>query len=66
MKPVPQRLVIHAKDVQRITGRTIRTAQLMLQRIREYYHKRQNDFVTVAEFCHYYKMNEKDVRQLLD
>ena len=65
MQPFPGRLVIYPKDVELITGRRRRAAQLILQKIRRRYNKQKNDFVTVEEFCEFLKLKEKSVREYL-
>lgn len=62
---VPRRTVIYAKDIQRITGRRIRTARKMLADIRKRYNKQRTDFVTVREFCSFTGIPEEDVRPYL-
>ena len=65
MNTISHRLVIYAKDVERITGRRPRAAQKILQRIRRRYNKQFNDFVTVEEFCEFLKLKESSVRACL-
>lgn len=50
-KIVPNRIVIYAKDVMNITGRSERTARKILQQIRQASGKKKGSMVTVAEFC---------------
>ena len=50
---IPNRIVIYAKDIRNITGRSERTARKMLRQIREANGKKRGDLVTVAEFCRF-------------
>ncbi|CAL1518560.1 hypothetical protein [Chitinophaga sp. MM2321] len=62
---VPNRIVIYAKDIQNITGRSERTARKMLQQIRKANGKKKGEFVTVAEFCIYAGLKEEIVAGFL-
>ena len=53
MKPEIKRACIYPKDVQRITGRSDRSARTLLEKIRKELHKNSNQFITVDEFCKY-------------
>ena len=64
-KKMPKRIVIYAKDVENITGRKIRAARKLLQRIREQNKKPKDAFVTVKEFCKFTGMCEDEVREFL-
>ncbi len=54
-------MVIYPKDVEAITGRSLRTAQLLLQAIRQKLGKGKNDFVTIQEFAKHTGFNEEDI-----
>jgi hypothetical protein len=45
------RQVVYAKDVQRITGKTERSARRLLARIRAAFQKPKDGLVSVQEFC---------------
>ncbi|TWF39604.1 hypothetical protein FHW36_10541 [Chitinophaga polysaccharea] len=64
-KIVPNRIVIYAKDVMNITGRSERTARKILQQIRQANGKRKGDMVTVAEFCQFIKIDENQISAFL-
>lgn len=64
-KKMPKRIVIYAKDVENITGRKIRAARKLLQRIRQQNKKPKDAFVTVKEFCKFTGMGEDEVREFL-
>jgi hypothetical protein len=57
----PTRMVIYAKDVQRITGCSGRTARRLLQRIREKFGKSKSEFITIEEFCNYTQFKEQQI-----
>ena len=65
MSKVPNRIMIYAKDVQNITGLKRRTANAIMQKIRTYYNKKANDFITIIEFCGFYKLDQTLVREFL-
>ena len=65
MKKIPSRIVIYAKDVEKITGRRPRTCYAILQKIKSFYNKQKNDFVTVKEFCHFLHIDEELVKEYL-
>ena len=64
-KKMPKRILIYAKDVENITGRKIRAARKLLQRIRQQNKKPKDAFVTVKEFCKFTGMGEDEVREFL-
>jgi len=64
-KVIPNRIVIHSRDVQNITGCRERTARHILQQIRVANNKSPEQFVTIAEFCAYKGLKEEDVREFL-
>ena len=60
-KIVPNRIVIYAKDVMNITGRSERTARKILQQIRQAGGKKRGDMVPVAEFCRFTGIDQERV-----
>lgn len=66
MNPNPCRLVIYAKDIQKITGRCERSSYYLLQQIRRYFRKDPKAFVTVEEFCVFTGLREEEVRVALN
>ncbi|MGN7722284.1 hypothetical protein [Chitinophaga sp. 22620] len=64
-KMIPNRIVIFARDVQNITGRSERTSRLLLQKIRESLGKKKGQYISVAEFCQLTGLNEEEVRGFL-
>jgi hypothetical protein len=64
-KPAPQRLVIHTNDITKILGINIRTAQRLLQTIREELGRNKKDYVSIREFAQYVNLGEEEVKQNL-
>ncbi|AEV99032.1 hypothetical protein A4D02_10765 [Niastella koreensis] len=60
-----QRLVIHTNDITKILGINIRTAQRLLQSIRESLGRKKKDYVSIREFADYVHLGEEEVRQNL-
>ncbi len=63
MKSETKRICIYPKDIQRITGKSYRQSARLLQKIREYLNKPQNNFVSVEEFCQYTGLKYEQVEQ---
>jgi hypothetical protein len=59
------RIIIYPKDIQRITGRSERYGRLLINRMREYYKKKEHQFVTVEEFCDFTGLKIEQVQPLL-
>ena len=64
-KIVPNRIVIYAKDVMNITGRSERTARKMLQLIRTVNRKKKGELVTVYEFCRFTGIDQQLINDFL-
>lgn len=47
----PQRIIIYAKDVQRITGKSRRYGYHIMSKVRARFRKDAHQLVTVHEFC---------------
>lgn len=60
-KIIPNRMVIFARDIQNIIGRSERTSRLLLQKIREALGKKAGQFISVAEFCRFTGLSEEEV-----
>ena len=54
-------MVIYPKDVVTITGRSLRTAQRILQQIRQKIGKAKHDFVTLQEFAQHTGFSETEI-----
>ncbi|OQP56602.1 hypothetical protein [Niastella populi] len=64
-KTTVQRLVIHTDDITKILGINIRTAQRLLQTIREELGRKKKDYVSIKEFADYVHLGEDEVKQNL-
>ena len=65
MKKICTRIVIYAKDIERITGRRPRTCYTILQKIKSFYNKQKNDLVTVKEFAQFMNIDEELIKDYL-
>lgn len=66
MKKLPNRIVIYAKDVEKITGRRPRTCYVILEKIRKHFNKPKNSFVTVTELCSFLNIDEELIKEFLN
>jgi len=64
-RALTQRLVIHTNDITRILGINIRTAQRLLQSIRESLGRKKKDYVSIREFADYVHLSEEEVKENL-
>ncbi|MBO9205178.1 MULTISPECIES: hypothetical protein [Niastella] len=64
-KTTTQRLVIHTNDITKILGINIRTAQRLLQTIREELGRKKKDYVSIKEFADFVHLAEDKVTQSL-
>ncbi|MBV7532854.1 hypothetical protein KW844_22355 [Chitinophaga sp. sic0106] len=62
---IPKRIVIYARDIENITGRSERTARLLMQRIREAYGKKPGQFISISEFCLFTGLKEIEVEKFI-
>ncbi len=62
---MPTRIVLYARDIANLSGRSPRTSRRLLQKIRLSYGKEPGDFVTIEEFCAYCGLEEEKVKQFL-
>jgi hypothetical protein len=51
MKRAP--LCICAKEIAMITGRSLRTAERLMNDMRFFFSKEKHQFITIREFCEY-------------
>jgi hypothetical protein len=59
------RLVIHTNDITKILGINIRTAQRLLQTIREELGRKKKEYISIREFAEYVHLEEEEVKQNL-
>ncbi|MFL5747570.1 MAG: hypothetical protein ACJ751_23040 [Niastella sp.] len=64
-RSLTQRLVIHTNDITKILGINIRTAQRLLQSIRESLGRKKKDYVSIREFADFVHLSEEEVKQNL-
>jgi hypothetical protein len=64
-KKATQRLVIHTNDITKILGINIRTAQRLLQTIREELGRKKKDYVSIKEFADYVHLGEEEIKRNL-
>ena len=62
---IPDRLVIHTRDVANIMGLGERSAQRILTKLKKYCGRSKEEFVTVQEFCDFYGLEEEHVKPFL-
>jgi hypothetical protein len=48
-----KRLCIYPKDVQVLTGKSLRYGRTVINKIKKEYHKEPHQLVTIPEFCLY-------------
>jgi hypothetical protein len=58
-------VIIYSKDVQRITGKTDRTARRLMKAIRKKLGKEKHHMISLGEFCHYTGLPEEEVLKRL-
>jgi hypothetical protein len=61
-KITPGRLVIHTRDITKIMGINVRTAQRLLKDIKDSLGRSKNEYVSIKEFSKYVHLEEKDVQ----
>ena len=62
---VPDRIIIHSRDVENITGYSERSARRLLQTIRKRLGKPRHALITIQEFCWHTTIEEELVKQFL-
>ena len=65
MKTTTKRLCIYPKDIQRITGKSYRQSIRLLQKIRKDLDKKENEFLSIEEFCTYTSLKMEQVEPLI-
>ena len=59
------RLVLYAKDVMLITGRSRRAVTAVMAKVRKQYSRPPSIHVSIADFCGYMGIAEEKVREML-
>jgi hypothetical protein len=62
---IQKRLIVHAKDIQNITGQSERRARSLLSKMRKHYNKERHQYISVVEFCQYCGLDIADVLGML-
>ena len=65
LKKIPGRIVLYARDVQNITGKSLRSSQRLIQKIRRINGDAIGSFVTMKEICKYCKVEEEEVQKFI-
>ena len=65
MKSQYKRLCIYPKDIQRITGKSYRHCNRLLNKIKTSYNKHHSEFLTIEEFCEYTGLKIEQVEPLI-
>ena len=61
-----QRICIYAKDIQRITGKSLKTGHRILRQLRKQLGKQPHQFVSANEFARFAGLDEETVLKYLD
>ncbi|ABG58466.1 hypothetical protein [Cytophaga hutchinsonii] len=59
------RAIIYAKDIQLITGKGLRSARYMMQKIKISLNKSPESLITIDEFCVYAGIDKEDIMHLI-
>ncbi|MDO9552233.1 hypothetical protein [Rhodonellum sp.] len=62
---IKKRCVIYPKDVQLITGKSERYGQVLLTKIRIFFHKEPHQFITLKEFSEFSGIPIQDLEPYL-
>ena len=60
-----KRACIYPKDIQRITGKSERYAQILFKKIKKHYNRSQEQFLMISEFCEYCGMDQTVVEEYI-
>lgn len=60
-----KRCVIYAKDIQRITGRSVRYSHEVIRKIRHMTEKEKGQYITIAEFSEFSGIPKDDLEAYL-
>lgn len=65
MKNIPKRICIYPKDIERITGKSYRQCTRMLAAMKAKLNKREDQMISIEEFCQYTGLNRDEVEPLI-
>ena len=60
-KSIMRRLVITAKDIQIITGRSERYGRSIITKMKKHYNKEEYQFISIDESCEFMGLKKEDV-----
>lgn len=60
-----KRMIIYAKDIQKVTGRSYRQSLRLLQKAKNSVGKTKDDMLSLREFCEVYNINPLDFEELI-
>lgn len=60
-----KRCVIYAKDIQRITGRSVRYSHEVIRKIRQMTEKEKGQYITLSEFSEFSGIPKDDLEAYL-
>ena len=60
-----KRICIYPKDVQIITGRSLRYCQELIKHIKVLHNKEKHQSVTIKEFCNYMDFPFEDINDMI-
>jgi hypothetical protein len=60
-----KRCVIYAKDIQRITGRSVRYSHEVIRKIRQITDKEKGQYITLSEFSEFSGIPREDLEEYL-
>ncbi|MBS9523596.1 hypothetical protein KI659_06150 [Litoribacter alkaliphilus] len=61
-----KRCVVYAKDIARITGKSARYGQKALKKIRDFFNKTKDEFITVEDFSKFSSIPIPRIMEYLD
>jgi hypothetical protein len=62
---IPPRAIIQNRDIMNFTGKSLRSVQRMVCKVRRVYNKGIYDNITYIEFCAVFKFDEEVVRRYM-
>ena len=60
-----RRMVLYISDVQKITGKCLRSSRTIYKNIQDHYNKLPKAFITIEEFCKYMGFKADDVERYI-
>ncbi|WP_143959249.1 hypothetical protein [Litoribacter populi] len=60
-----KRRIINSRDIQLLTGMSIRYCNNLICKMKKYYNKKKHQFITVTEFCDFSGIPEEEVLKVV-